>query len=232
MQPAAARSTKPVRSGGVRFLFAAASRANYAIRLSSGAAQRRRRRTAARPRDAAGQHAELRRPGCPRPSRQRTSRLRLAANRPTALLRPSSESWSRRERLREVPHPPPASFPGRLRSGGTMAYRVALRNPERFAAAVSFGGPFPEGETPLISLRSFASSRCCSRIAAIRRATPSTGFARSSSSFTRLDGVTLRQYPCDDEMTTQMLADLDRWLMEQVTGVAAEQRAEAESEWN
>ena len=47
--------------------------------------------------------------------------------------------------------------------------------------------------------------------------------------------VTLRQYPCDDEMTTQMLTDLDRWLMEQVTGVVAavgSDQAEAESGWN
>ena len=29
----------------------------------------------------------------------------------------------------------------------------------------------------------------------------------------------IRQYPCDDELDTQMLADLDSWLMEQVTGI-------------
>jgi hypothetical protein len=46
--------------------------------------------------------------------------------------------------------------------------------------------------------------------------------------------VTLRQYPCGDELTTQMLRDLDVWLMEQVTGVAtADQPQVAQpSEWN
>jgi hypothetical protein len=31
--------------------------------------------------------------------------------------------------------------------------------------------------------------------------------------------VTLRQYPCGDELTTQMLSDMDEWIMERVTGV-------------
>jgi len=47
--------------------------------------------------------------------------------------------------------------------------------------------------------------------------------------------VTLRQYPCGDELTTQMLRDLDVWLMEQVTGVASAEESEPRplpSEWN
>jgi hypothetical protein len=47
--------------------------------------------------------------------------------------------------------------------------------------------------------------------------------------------VTLRQYPCDDELTTQMLHDLDVWLMEQVTGVPTTDQpdaTQAPSEWN
>src|SRR5262245_34607247 len=37
-------------------------------------------------------------------------------------------------------------------SGGTMALRIALRNPERYAAAASLGGPFPERHSPLARL--------------------------------------------------------------------------------
>ena len=47
--------------------------------------------------------------------------------------------------------------------------------------------------------------------------------------------VTLRQYPCGDELTTQMLRDLDVWLMEQVTGVVTSEVVEPAplpSEWN
>ena len=32
--------------------------------------------------------------------------------------------------------------------------------------------------------------------------------------------VTVRQYPCGDELTTNMLSDMDRWMMEIVTGIA------------
>jgi phospholipase/carboxylesterase len=131
--------------------------------------------------------------------------------------------------------------PGRIflagyQSGGTMAYRIALRNPERFAGAGSFGGPFPEGHMPL------------ARLAQIRKFPLLLSHCRDSQTYP-IDRVcqelklfhaasmcvTLRQYPCDDEMTTQMLTDLDRWLMEQVTGVAAPEgagSAETGSEWN
>lgn len=121
-------------------------------------------------------------------------------------------------------------------SGGTMAYRIALRNPDRFAGAVSFGGPFPEGHMPLLKLaqvrkfplllahcrdsQAYPIDRVCQEIALFHAAAMS---------------VTLRQYPCDDEITTQMLSDLDRWLMEQVTGEAVAEEsnpAETESEWN
>jgi len=46
--------------------------------------------------------------------------------------------------------------------------------------------------------------------------------------------VTVRQYPCPDELTTQMLRDLDVWLMEQVTGVRSDepQPTPLTSEWN
>jgi phospholipase/carboxylesterase len=120
-------------------------------------------------------------------------------------------------------------------SGGTMAYRVALRNPERFAAAASISGAFPEGQSPL------------ARLAQIRKFPLLLAHCRDSQTYP-IDRVcqelklfhaaamcvTLRQYPCDDEMTTQMLSDLDRWLMQQVTGIAAEAAdpAETESEWN
>jgi len=131
--------------------------------------------------------------------------------------------------------------PGRIflagyQSGGTMAFRVALRNPERFAGAMSIGGPFPEGHRPLLKLaqirkfplllahcrdsQAYPIDRVCQELALFHAAAMC---------------VTLRQYPCGDEITTQMLSDLDRWLMEQVTGVSAADEvnpAESESEWN
>ena len=117
-----------------------------------------------------------------------------------------------------------------------MAYRLALRNPQRFTAAVSLGGSFPEGERPLANLtqlrkfplfaahcrdsQNYPLDRVCQELRLIH----SAGMC-----------VTLRQYPCDDELTTQMLHDLDVWLMEQVTGMRTSDQPEAQqapSEWN
>ena len=39
-------------------------------------------------------------------------------------------------------------------AGGTMAYRLALRSPRKFAGALSAGGPFPLGQMPLANLQS------------------------------------------------------------------------------
>jgi phospholipase/carboxylesterase len=121
-------------------------------------------------------------------------------------------------------------------SGGTMAYRVALRNPQRFAAAVSIGGAFPQGERPL------------ARVTQLRKFPLLLAHCRDSQDYP-LDrvcqelqlfhsaglAVTLRQYPCDDELTTQMLHDLDVWIMEHVTGMTATPQpdpAETQSDWN
>jgi phospholipase/carboxylesterase len=123
-----------------------------------------------------------------------------------------------------------------FQSGGTMALRIALRSPERFAGAVSIGGAFPEGQMPL------------ARLAQLHKLPLLIAHCRDSQTYP-IDRVcqelrlfhaaamcvTLRQYPCDDEMTTQMLSDLDRWLMEQVTGVSASEvadPAEIERDWN
>jgi phospholipase/carboxylesterase len=120
-------------------------------------------------------------------------------------------------------------------SGGTMAIRLALRNPERYAGAVSLGGPFPEGHRPLVKLEQARKSRLL------------IAHCRDSESYS-LDqlcqelalfhaagmSVTLRQYPCPDELTTQMLSDADIWMMEQITGTvhAEDHAAPLPSDWN
>jgi hypothetical protein len=38
--------------------------------------------------------------------------------------------------------------------------------------------------------------------------------------------VTVRQYPCGDELTTRMLQDLNVWMMEQVQGAVEADRAD------
>jgi phospholipase/carboxylesterase len=105
--------------------------------------------------------------------------------------------------------------------GGTMAMRVAMSNPERFAAVASLAGGFPHGHTPLFRIDaardlpvflahgrhgvSYDEERVCKDLRLLHAAGIS---------------VTLRQYPSADELTTRMLADLDVWLMEIVTGAS------------
>jgi phospholipase/carboxylesterase len=104
--------------------------------------------------------------------------------------------------------------------GGTMAYRVATRHPERFAGVLSLGGAFPAGQSPL------------NRLAETRRLPLFIATGRDSGKYPpeqvcadlRLFHaagmqVCLRQYPCGQELTTQMLADMDRWIMEQIGGM-------------
>lgn len=106
--------------------------------------------------------------------------------------------------------------------GGTMALRVALSNPQMFGGALSIGGAFPRGQSPLAHLSQ------------ARRLPLFLAHCRDSNSYTvdhvceelRLFhsagmAVTVRQYPCGDELTTQMLHDADVWMMERVTGMVS-----------
>ncbi len=103
--------------------------------------------------------------------------------------------------------------------GGTMALRIALNQPERFAGAVSVGGAFPSGLRPL------------ARLHAARRLNLLLATGRESLDYPQRDlcqhlqllhaagiPLNLRLYPCGDEVTEDMLADIDRWVMEQVAG--------------
>jgi len=104
-------------------------------------------------------------------------------------------------------------------SGGTMALRIALNHPERFAGAASIGGPFPAGEAPLRSLRRardlpiFLAQSRYSTAYSIETACQEMRLFHTAGL-----KAAIRQYPCEDELDTQMLSDLNSWLMEQVTG--------------
>jgi phospholipase/carboxylesterase len=102
-------------------------------------------------------------------------------------------------------------------TGGTTALRLAFEHPSWFAGAASLGGPMPRGNCPLARVNEarrlplfLASCRdSCeyppARVSADLRLLYSAGFS-----------LALRQYPCPSELTTTMLADMDRWLMDQV----------------
>lgn len=107
-----------------------------------------------------------------------------------------------------------------LESGGTMAIRLALSMPERFAGVASIGGPLPRGLQPM------------SNLLRARQLPVLIAHGRDSQQYPvrqlcdelrlfHVAGMSLnvRQYPCGQELTTQMLSDLNSWMMQVVTGV-------------
>ncbi len=107
-----------------------------------------------------------------------------------------------------------------FQTGGAMALRIALRRPELFAGALSIGGQFPQGNQPLAKLDQLrrlpllvAQGRDSQRYP-VDQACADLRLAHSAGL-----SISLRQYPCGDELTTQMLHDMDVWMMEIVTGV-------------
>lgn len=104
-------------------------------------------------------------------------------------------------------------------SGGTVAMRIALKYPDLFAGFANIGGHFPRGDQPLRNLDS------------VRRTQLLMMFGEDSPLYGTVDvcsdlplfhaaglKLLMRQYPGDGELTTQMLHDLNVWIMERVTG--------------
>lgn len=101
--------------------------------------------------------------------------------------------------------------------GGTMAFRLAMEHPRRFAGVLSLGGAFPAGRG---ALRSLAEARRVPIFLACGRDSlqyPTANVCDDLKLFHSAGlHVALRQYPCSHELTAAMLADVDRWIMEQV----------------
>lgn len=112
-------------------------------------------------------------------------------------------------------------------AGGTMALRIALSCPDLFAGAASFGGPFPRNHTPLCNVmearriplllacgadsHDYPEARVCDDIRLMHAA--------------GIGSLNVRQYPCGDELVTQMLKDFNCWMMQLVTGQPLEESA-------
>lgn len=102
-------------------------------------------------------------------------------------------------------------------AGGTMALRLALSRPEAYAGVLSLGGALPSTLRPL------------ARLHAVRGLKVFLATGRSSQRYPEQEvcgnlrllhaagmAVCLRLYPCGDDLTTNMLSDMDRWIMEQI----------------
>lgn len=103
-------------------------------------------------------------------------------------------------------------------AGGTMAFRVAMNHPYQFAGVLSLGGAFPTGRAPL------------ARLPEARQLPVFLATGRRSTVYSEVDvcadlrllhtaglSITLRLYPCGHELSPQMLTDVDRWIIDQIT---------------
>lgn len=113
-------------------------------------------------------------------------------------------------------------FIGGVGCGGTMAMRVALANPHRFAGAATFDGPLPSSRRPLRWVNRVRTLPLLLAASRASRAYPEERICRDLRLLHSAGGtVSVRQYPGDDDLTTAMLSDFDRWMMEIVCGAAS-----------
>lgn len=105
-------------------------------------------------------------------------------------------------------------------AGGTMALRLAMSMPRRFAGVLSLGGEFPSGHNPL---GRYAEARRVPLFVACGQESQSYPLDRVCEDLRLYHSagmvVSLRVYPCGDEISPHMLPDMDRWMMEQVASI-------------
>jgi phospholipase/carboxylesterase len=106
-----------------------------------------------------------------------------------------------------------------FRSGGTLALRLAMAHPQRFAGVLSVGGRFPTGGNPL---RHLSEARAVPIFLACGQASRVYPQSEVCADLRLLHSggmnVALRVYPCGDEISPLMLPDMNRWMMELVVG--------------
>ncbi len=106
--------------------------------------------------------------------------------------------------------------------GASMAWRIGLRYADYFAGVVNICGQFPVQNQPLAKLAAarhlpalwmYGEESLRNGVDHICETLPVLHSARLS--------VHMRQYPCGDELLTNMLSDMNSWLMERVTNQPA-----------
>jgi phospholipase/carboxylesterase len=86
-----------------------------------------------------------------------------------------------------------------------------------FAGVATFGGPMPSHDRPMRRLNALRRLPCFLATGRHSRDYPERNVCRDLRLLHAAGcTVALRQYPCGDHLTTTMLADLDRWIMELV----------------
>ena len=151
----------------------------------------------------------------------RTSLRNFVAVQPAAGGDPEARVWRAIDRVRDrwSIHPRRTYLVG-LGSGGTEAFRIACRAPEAFGGVVSLGGGFPLDEGL------FAAADRVRRLPMLlclgRDAIAADHVDRVLRLFHAAGAVlSMRVYPGRADLSNAALADVNRWLMDDVCGTAA-----------
>ncbi len=110
-----------------------------------------------------------------------------------------------------------------LRGGASMAWRIGLRYPDSFAGIVSLCGQFPSQHQPLAKL---AEARHLPTLWMYGDKSEGCGVEHICETLPVLHAARMsahiRQYPGGDEVLSNMLSDMNCWLMERVTNQPAQ----------
>lgn len=111
-------------------------------------------------------------------------------------------------------------------AAGTDAFRVACRHARDFAGVVSLGGRFPLEESlfaALADVRRLSMLLCCRRDAVLESAAHTDRMLRLFHAAGA--ALAMRIYPDADDLAAPILADVNRWIMDEVCGTAPQQPA-------
>ncbi|WP_153557905.1 alpha/beta hydrolase [Roseimaritima sediminicola] len=114
---------------------------------------------------------------------------------------------------------PERIFIAGYKGGGTMAQRIALRSPRRFAGVISLGGGFPGGCRPLANLQQVRDLNMLLAIATQCKDFSPDALADDLRLLSAAKmRVEVRQFESNDEMLVPVLRQMDQWMMSLVTG--------------
>lgn len=153
----------------------------------------------------------------------RTSLRNFLAVHPAPGGDPETRVWKAIDRVRDrwSIHPRRIYLAGQG-SGGSDAFRIACRAPEAFAGVVSLGGAFPVDEGLFAAA---ARVRRLPMLLCLRRDVVSADPAPIDRALRLFHAagatLSLRIYPGAVDLSRAALADVNRWLMEDVCGTAA-----------
>jgi phospholipase/carboxylesterase len=107
------------------------------------------------------------------------------------------------------------------RSAGTEAFRIACRHPDAFGGVISIGGGFPLDESAFARLRQIRRlpMLLCQRAGDAFAAAPQTD--RTLRLFHAAGAMlAMRIYPGGRDLSRAVLADVNRWIMDEICGAA------------